>query len=132
MNSVGGNAVHRNPTGAQRWALASVLPLALAGCGGGSSNGDSTQADWFGTPILTDLGSAPRAIGFGDFNRDGRLDVAFTLATGALYVALCNGGDGSFVAPIAYVAAGPASTDAARIALPPTASVSWDGETRTA
>ena len=43
------------------------------------------------------MGGTARALAWADYNGDGRPDVAFTLASGALYVALGNG-DGTFKA----------------------------------
>ena len=89
----------RQPSGS-RWlaAVTVALPLALAGCGGGGGGDSGTSSiAWFGPPIETSVGGGARALAWSDYNSDGREDVAFTLATGALYVALGNG-DGTFTA----------------------------------
>ncbi len=78
------------------WLAAIILafPLVLGACGSPESGFDASSSRWFGDAIVTPLGGRPSSLAFGDFNGDGRIDVAFTMG-GAAYVALGNG-DGSF------------------------------------
>jgi hypothetical protein len=108
-----------NGDGKLDMALVNPCNVAIAACpANGQSgwiavllgNGNGT----FAAPVLySSVTFSPNAIVAGDFNGDGRLDLAFSsqcpsydnCATGAVSVMLGNG-DGSFQSPVTYVTAG--------------------------
>lgn len=60
------------------------------------------------TPITTtNVGATPNAVATGDFNEDGKLDLAVALASGGNNVAVLLGnGDATFQTPVAFAAGG--------------------------
>jgi len=56
----------------------------------------------FGTPVVTGLGTGQGAIAAGDFNNDGKLDLAVAQTANNQVVVLLGNGDGTFQAPRSF------------------------------
>ena len=74
--------------------IAAMICAALASCGSEGGSGPSAQ---FGTPVVTAIGtpSIPGSLVFGDFDRDGRIDIILRNGEGPLLL-LRGNGDGTF------------------------------------
>ena len=120
-STTGGSTTGGSTTGGTGCAIAgaAVAGASCCGCGGGCATGCGTgvacqpgacsfcgagQSPTFGLQASDAAGSGPVFVAVGDFNGDGRPDLAVAdEATPATLGVLMNGGGGTFGAPVPYV-----------------------------